>query len=708
MKKILITAILILSAIYSNAQVFGEVKTNKVVALSGDKVIIETGDTLGLSNVGLLLVDGTVIKDSNDIISIIGGQVDSMLYIVNIGWKAAGDTIDTDTTLLSDYVLNSSNYFPTKNTLSETIDTLKEELDTKVSGDSYVNIDSIGSGLTYAANRLNLGGALTQNTEITGNYDLKLGTDISPLSGIYNYSGANGYWVNDETGGGQFYQDKAAGGVFFNLGRNSGDASGGFYVQDGRNAYTQAGAGIYLQSDKGDGDYSIATIYRDNINLSASGSNDLTINPTSSTFTGKTNINVDDYQLTLNDGNGNHKFYSTFDDLLLENSVGKTIIWAGSTTNSNYLSFSRLNLNTNLIFNIGRQKDLLNFGNNYISLIYDSTGLKQDSLFFGVDSTGSVTANEGNFTKFNLDTNTNNNPSEGDLYYNPNTRAIESINDLPDFTHQLGYEHVARYYNNTGGTITNGTLLTPVGQKINGVIVPTVRKAGIGSVDSLALVAMSTTATLNGEYGVVTLIGAVNGLNTSAFNDNDFVYPSFDGTWTDTAQDAPYYTKILGKVFYADNDSGVVYMFPEKIEFNKPPHFASDTSDLNETVTINTQNVYEYLPIGNTVVDDNIAFTLTGDSIQVQVTGKYTIVLSTSFQGNPSTETWNYGIFVNNVLEHKKTRTTSSNAAGDTNVPISRSLTKDDWISFRIRNTSGTGDPTVVDLGVELIFLKEE
>ena len=113
--------------------------------------------------------------------------------------------------------------------------------------------------------------------------------------------------------------------------------------------------------------------------------------------------------------------------------------------------------------------------------------------------------------------------SEGALYYDKDLKALTFYNDLPDFTHQLGYEHVARYYNNTGSTIDDGTLLTPVGQKINGSIIPTVQIAGNGSVDSLKMVAMSTTTTLDGEFGAVTLLGPVNNLDLWAYSDNDFM-----------------------------------------------------------------------------------------------------------------------------------------------------------------------------------------
>jgi len=299
------------------------------------------------------------------------------------------------------------------------------------------------------------------------------------------------------------------------------------------------------------------------------------------------------------------------------------------------------------------------------------------------------------------------NYSEGKLFYDTTLYALTFYNEFPDFTHQLGYEHVARYYNNTGTTIENGTLLTPIGQKINGIIIPTVRRAGIGSIDSLKMVGMSTTTTLNGEFGIATILGTVNNLNTSAFNDNDFVYVDTNGSVRNTSPEPPDYSLLVGKVIYADNDSGQIYMVQGNIDFTPLPHIGADTSRMNTTISITTQNVFEYLPADSAIIRDNHAFTAQGDSIQVQVQGYYTIILSMSFQGNPASETWRYGIFINNVEEITKSRTTSSNANGDVNVPVIRYLNKNDWISFRITNESGTGDPVVIDIGYEIIYLHE-
>ncbi len=320
-----------------------------------------------------------------------------------------------------------------------------------------------------------------------------------------------------------------------------------------------------------------------------------------------------------------------------------------------------------------------------------------DTAFFAkkIDPVDSINFNEIDLANYN----------KGNLRYDSASQSLQFQNDLPDFNHNLGYEHVARYFNNTGTTIENGELLTPIGQQINGVIVPTVRRAGNGSVDSIQMVAMSTTETLDQNYGNVTLIGPVNGLDISSYSDNDPVYVGNNGLHTNINPEPPELSLLLGKVFYADNDSGQIYMFPGTVEFAPSPHISSDTSQLSETVTINTQNIYEYIPAGNTNVAENFGFTLAGDSVQVDVAGYYTLVLSMTFSGNPSTETWRYGIFLNNLEQHTKSRTTSSSDAGDVNVPISRRFELDDWVSFRIRNESGTNNLTVVDLAYEIIFL---
>lgn len=308
------------------------------------------------------------------------------------------------------------------------------------------------------------------------------------------------------------------------------------------------------------------------------------------------------------------------------------------------------------------------------------------------------------FSHIQLENETYSTHSKGRVYLDSATGGLildDDINGKWNLSSEVG----ERYYNPTGSQIDNGKVVRLTGShEVNGVVYGEIALAGNSTVDSTLVLGMATTDIPATGYGRVTFLGRLNDLNTTGITGQFYLGKS--GNILDVSPTPSDLSVPLGQVIKTDNDSGSVVFNPRMPEYNPSPIFSLDTFDLDEAVTINTQNVYEYIPIGSiNIPDNNFGFTFTGDSIQIDVAGYYQIVLSMSFQGNPTSETWNYGVFKNNDLQHKKTRTTSSSVEGDVNVPVSRQLSVDDWISFRIRNTSGTGDPTVVDLAIQILFL---
>jgi hypothetical protein len=310
------------------------------------------------------------------------------------------------------------------------------------------------------------------------------------------------------------------------------------------------------------------------------------------------------------------------------------------------------------------------------------------------------------FSEFNFKDATFATQSDGRLYKDEGTQSLIFQNDVTGFNHNLGYEFVRRVYNGTGVTIPSLRAVRKVGTYSNGDIIASVALAGNTTYDSAKVYGITTVSIAPGTVGIITRGGDIRGENTTSINDTA-VYLGFGGILVDTCPNPPYLCVPLGECIYSDNDSGQVDVDIKEISYSPSPLFVADTSGINQDVTINTQNVYEYLPLGDCNIDNNFGFTVTGDSVQVGVGGYYQIVLSMSFQGNPTTEVWQYAIFNNNIELPYKERSTSSSATGDVNLPISRNVNKDDWISFRIKNTSGTGDPTIQTIAVQILFLHE-
>ena len=114
----------------------------------------------------------------------------------------------------------------------------------------------------------------------------------------------------------------------------------------------------------------------------------------------------------------------------------------------------------------------------------------------------------------------------------------------------------------------------------------------------------------------------------------------------------------------------------------------------NTDLTISaTQNIW-YKITGFTSKDADM-MTVAGDSIQLTVAGHYIVNINTSFSGL-NNEVWELAIFKNNTLEEpSQLRYTSTADVGNMSCPVYVSSDGDDWISFRIRNTTDGDDPTI-------------
>lgn len=297
--------------------------------------------------------------------------------------------------------------------------------------------------------------------------------------------------------------------------------------------------------------------------------------------------------------------------------------------------------------------------------------------------------------------------TKGSLRYDSASQSLQFENEFLDFKHNLGYEHVVRVYNETGGIIANGTAVTLDTIKINGQPIPTIQKAGNLSIDSIIPFGVTTVDIPDDDFGVVTLLGEVKGINTTAFNTRDILYVGNNGLLTNVNPEPPAFSRIVGYCFYADNDSGSIYIQPEAPGYTPSPHVSADTSRYNTVLPIITQNVFEYLPISDTEVDDIFGFSIVGDSVQVLQPGAYTFALNLSYIGNAQSDVWRKGIFLNAVEKNTVSRSTTSTSVGNSTVICSFYVEAGDWISFKMTNESDVRDPTISDLSWEIIFLHQ-
>jgi hypothetical protein len=125
--------------------------------------------------------------------------------------------------------------------------------------------------------------------------------------------------------------------------------------------------------------------------------------------------------------------------------------------------------------------------------------------------------------------------------------------------------------------------------------------------------------------------------------------------------------------------------------YNSVPHVAL-TRSTDITITAD-QNVW-YKITGFTT-KKNQGLTVTGDSVQLTKAGSYHAVITISFSGL-NNEVWEFAVFKAGILEDpSQLRYTSTTDVGNATINTTIESDGDDWISFKIRNTTDGDDPTI-------------
>jgi hypothetical protein len=152
----------------------------------------------------------------------------------------------------------------------------------------------------------------------------------------------------------------------------------------------------------------------------------------------------------------------------------------------------------------------------------------------------------------------------GRVYFNNDDGALTVYNAEADISLQVGQENWTRVRNNTGATITNGTVV-----RINGAqgdtptITPAASIAVSGSVNLLSqILGVATHDIEDSSFGYVTTQGFVRGLNTSAYSNGDTLFVSQSaGQFTKTPPSAPYEIIPVGIVTRSGpGGSGIIYV----------------------------------------------------------------------------------------------------------------------------------------------------
>jgi hypothetical protein len=231
----------------------------------------------------------------------------------------------------------------------------------------------------------------------------------------------------------------------------------------------------------------------------------------------------------------------------------------------------------------------------------------------------------------------------GRVFWDNTDGCLGVYNAEADVTLNVGQENWTRVRNNTGTTITNGTVVRIIGAQGD---VPTVERAQSiaksGSINfDTQILGVATHNIEDNSFGYITTQGLVRGLNTNAFNDGDslFVGTGSAGALQNTAPRAPYEIIPVGVCVKASpGGSGIIY-----VAVQQPLDF-SDLSSVLVQGTYSHGDLWTYVPSGSFGVWTHTnqlsgSYGVTGSVSATSLTGSLRVTGNSTYSGSQTVTT---------------------------------------------------------------------
>ena len=152
----------------------------------------------------------------------------------------------------------------------------------------------------------------------------------------------------------------------------------------------------------------------------------------------------------------------------------------------------------------------------------------------------------------------------GRLSYDQITKTFLAHTGITDVIVNVGQETHVRFFNDTGATITNGSVVNAQGvDATNNILKGVLANSGSAATAS-AIIGLATEDVLDGEWGFATIRGEVRDFDTSALSTGGVVYSSdsVDGGLTQTRPQYPSVINIIGSVIKSHATEGIIFVDP--------------------------------------------------------------------------------------------------------------------------------------------------
>lgn len=223
-------------------------------------------------------------------------------------------------------------------------------------------------------------------------------------------------------------------------------------------------------------------------------------------------------------------------------------------------------------------------------------------------------------------------PATGTLSWN----ATEETLDLgmgEGVIQQVGLETFARVQNNTGSTLSKGTVVGFAGAGSNNTLIVTKYLAD-GSTPSLYILGvMAHDLPDNGTVGYCTVWGHISGVNTSAFTLGDVLYasPTTAGAFTKVKPTAPSVVIPTAAVIKVGTTNGELFIRPT-IEQQKYYGQFSKTTDVSPAAA----NTAYAVTFDNVEISNGVSIGSPASRIVVANSGLYNFSANFQIQSNNS------------------------------------------------------------------------
>jgi hypothetical protein len=218
--------------------------------------------------------------------------------------------------------------------------------------------------------------------------------------------------------------------------------------------------------------------------------------------------------------------------------------------------------------------------------------------------------------------------AEGRVFYDQDSKSLAYYNDASSVTVNLGREMLVRVYNDTGAAIFNGAAVYTSGS-FGGV--PTVALAIASSEEQTnSALGLATNSILNNAYGYITMLGAVNGLNTLEDSEGNipgspglpvYLSATVAGGFTFIPPLQPNFQVRLGQLTNSSAIIGSIYA-----RLSRSPWYPSlEVVETGSAIVLPT--VPTVFAMNTTVYNDGFVYNSTTGEFTFLVSGTYSFTL---------------------------------------------------------------------------------